>query len=109
MVAPGPSTSGQRIPRTCRYRLLDEFTYGFEVDDWDGRHPLTIDPGLVLASYVGGNGIDVLNDVETTALGIFVCGATSSTDFPTSPGAFQGGLNHPHMGPELQKHVTSTI
>ena len=55
--------------------------------------------GLIYSSYLGGSGQDRGNDIALDALpnpNAYVTGSTRSTDFPTTPGAFQttngGGL-----------------
>ena len=42
------------------------------------------------ATYLGGTGADFSSGVATNAQGnVYITGSTSSTDFPTTPGAFQ--------------------
>src|SRR5207247_26921 len=46
--------------------------------------------GLVYSTYLGGSGYDVGNGIAVDSAGYaYVTGATSSSDFPTSAGAFQ--------------------
>ena len=48
---------------------------------------------LVYSTYVGGTGIDSGFGIAVDALGdAFVAGGTTSSDFPTTPGAYQTGL-----------------
>ena len=50
--------------------------------------------GLVFSTYVGGSGIDNGNAVAVDSSGsAYVAGATSSSDFPLTSGAFQTVLN----------------
>jgi len=55
---------------------------------------LRLDPAgqnLVYATYLGGSGDDEAWSVKVDALGnTYVTGDTNSTDFPVTPGAFQG-------------------
>jgi hypothetical protein len=45
---------------------------------------------LVYSTYLGGSGVDVGNGIAVDALGnAYVTGTTGSTNFPTTPGAFQ--------------------
>ena len=45
---------------------------------------------LVLSTYLGGTGTDAANSVEVDQSGnVFVAGYSTSTDFPTTSGAFQ--------------------
>jgi fibronectin type 3 domain-containing protein len=53
--------------------------------------------GLVYSTYLGGTGDELANGIAVDGNGsVFVTGDTSSSDFPTTPGAFQrtpgGGL-----------------
>lgn len=52
---------------------------------------------LVYSTYLGGGGGDQVNDVKVEGGNAYVTGITDSTDFPTTPGAFQrtdsGGLD----------------
>ena len=46
--------------------------------------------GLVYSTYLGGGGTDVSRGIAVDTLGnAYVTGATSSSNFPTTPGAFQ--------------------
>lgn len=46
--------------------------------------------GLVYSTYLGGNGVDQANGIAADSLGhAYVVGDTSSTNFPTTPGALQ--------------------
>lgn len=66
-------------------------TVGFAVGAHDARLPLVIDPTLTYATYLGGS-----QDEMTYGLGfmpdgdVVMSGHTGSTDFPTTPGAYQG-------------------
>src|SRR5204862_312871 len=73
------------------YVLKSARRVGFHVAAYDGAKPLVIDPVLVYSSYLGGSGG---NEGPTgiavdTAGNAYVTGATGSTNFPTTPGAFQ--------------------
>ena len=83
---------GVRIPLDCHYRLLGPQSFGFRVPGWDGISPLTIDPGLVWLSHLGGSGDDYVKGVAVDADGtLVVAGSTSSTNFPP-PGRRPGAL-----------------
>ena len=69
--------------------------FGFTVGvDYDPRYPLVIDPGLVYSTYLGGSNLDQgIGIAVDTSGNAYVTGATSSPDFPTTPGAFQAFRN----------------
>src|SRR5919201_3685465 len=62
---------------------------GFAIGRHAANHPVTIDPGLVYSTYVGGAGTDrgfgIAVDAGDNA---YVTGLTNSTSFPTTVGAF---------------------
>jgi hypothetical protein len=92
---PTPTTwhrlpSGKTEPVVCRYRRIDERSYGFEVPGWDRSLALVIDPALEWSTYLGGSGNDEINVVDHRIVNfgsdsfeeIVVAGATRSVDFP---------------------------
>lgn len=94
LVQPLPRTwevdaAGRRSPIACRFELHGADEFGFVVQGWRGDTALTIDPGLVWSTYLGGTrygravGVDV-NDRGQVA----VVGSTASSDFPTTLGAY---------------------
>jgi len=77
--------SVRRAIRT-RYTLLGRHTVG----SFDRRKPLTIDPVLSYSTYLGGTGGDGGGGIAVDATGdAYVTGSTSSSDFPTTPGALE--------------------
>ena len=67
---------------------------GFAVGPYDSSKPLTIDPVLTYSTYLGGSGVDQGKSVAVDASGnIYVAGATTSSDFPTTVGVVQSSLN----------------
>lgn len=80
---------GQRQEVPVRYRLDGERgEYGFVVAAYDRRHPLVIDP-LLQSTYLGGNDSGDVYDMAIDAtLGVYVVGETYSSNFPTTPGAY---------------------
>jgi hypothetical protein len=71
---------------------VGERSFGFRVDGrYDPKRPLVIDPGLRYSTFLGGGGEEgmlgtgIALDREGSA---YVTGHTRSTDFPTTPGAF---------------------
>ena len=53
---------------------------------------------LIFATYLGGTGADTSVGVAVdAALNVYLAGTTTSTDFPTSPSAFQGTPKSPGL------------
>jgi hypothetical protein len=88
--------NGQRVSREGKFRLLsDKRSYGFDLASYDTRHPLIIDPVvLVYSTYLGGNTWESGNAIALDAFGnAFVVGTTQSVNFPRrfpSQGTFGG-------------------
>ena len=72
------------------YNILNDHQYGFTVGDYNPKLPLFIDPVLA-ATYLGGSGVEGTAEV---AVGIdsnnkaFIAAETTSTNFPTTVGAY---------------------
>lgn len=94
------ATGGTR-PVACRYRRIDDRRYGFVVPERDPGRPLVIDPGVDWSTFLGGSGAD-----SAAAIGMHfgpspwspldtpvIVGSTTSTDFPTTQGAFSRAYN----------------
>ncbi|MBN2106918.1 MAG: SBBP repeat-containing protein [Deltaproteobacteria bacterium] len=63
--------------------------YGFKVGRYDTSRELVIDP-LLASTFLGGQGPDYAKAIITDSSGnVYVGGQTSSSDFPTTPGAYQ--------------------
>ncbi|HLK58356.1 MAG TPA: SBBP repeat-containing protein [Chthonomonadaceae bacterium] len=86
---------GRRTAVACRYVLLGNQEVRFQVGGYDPSRPLIVDPLLIYASYLGGNGATCGYGIATDGNGnLYVTGETTATDFPTvSPlqTANQGG------------------
>jgi len=67
--------------------------YGFTVGEYDRDRALVIDP-LLAATFVGGSSSEEITAIAIDAEGsIYVAGSTLSSDFPTTPGAFDTSNN----------------
>lgn len=85
--------------------LRGKVTIGFELADYDKNRAakVTIDPGVVYSTYLGGSYSDVGQAIAVDSSGnAYVTGYTSSTDFPTTAGSFQTTL----MGSKTNAFVT---
>lgn len=83
------SVGGTRTPVAARFRKLSADEVGFSVGDYNHAQPLTIDPVLVYATYLGGSYFDSINAVAADAGGnAYVTGNADSCDFPTTGGAY---------------------
>ena len=81
--------NGTRQLVAAHYAITDTNRVGFEVEEYDASRPLYIDP-VIYSTYLGGSageeGYAIAADNSGNA---YVTGETGSTDFPTTPGAFQ--------------------
>jgi len=81
---------GQQKAVEGKYVLLDKQVVAFALGDYDQSKPLVIDPVLSYSTYLGGNVFDTGHGIAVDNQGnAYITGTTSSTDFPTTPGAFQ--------------------
>ncbi|MGP8251921.1 MAG: beta strand repeat-containing protein, partial [Terracidiphilus sp.] len=81
---------GRRIPARGEFALSAGHTVRFRLGRFDHSKPLVIDPALVYSTFFGGNGFDAAYAIAVDASGeAYIAGATSSTTFPVTPGAFQ--------------------
>jgi hypothetical protein len=73
-----------------QYVLRADNRVGFQVADYDHSRPLVIDPELIYATYVGGNGGDIGYGIAVDAnLDAYIAGVTNSTNFPTIGSPYQ--------------------
>ena len=85
---------GKRVSVASRFVLPGGSHYGFAVGAYDARQPLVIDPGLTYSTFLGGSGTDEATGIAIDSTGsAYVAGFTTSTNFPTTPGAFQPTYN----------------
>jgi hypothetical protein len=85
--------AGRRTPVASRFVLSRSGAYGFELGRYDARRTLVIDPALLYSTYLGGSSLDDGFAIAVDGAGnAHVTGFTTSTDFPTSTGAFDTTL-----------------
>src|SRR6185503_19450563 len=73
-----------------RYVMKGKRQVGFEVAGYDASLPLVIDPTLIYSTFLGGSSSDRGTGIAVDAAGnAYVGGTTFSTNFPTTPLAFQ--------------------
>ncbi len=72
----------QRTPVEGRFELRGADQVGFAVSAFDTTRPLTIDPILDYATYLGGAGTDYGRDVAVSGDNAYLVGSTDSLDFP---------------------------
>lgn len=87
-----------RIPREGRYVLHTYNSFGFAVDNYDPTLPLVVDPVLSYSTYLGGSGLDGVDEAFSIAVdasgSAYIAGVTTSTAFPMvnpAMGTFSGG------------------
>lgn len=83
---------GERRSVASRFARVEAGGYGFELDTYDPRRALVIDPSLAYSTFLGGHlnrGGDGGEAIAVDEAGnAYVTGRTYSGDFPTTPGAF---------------------
>ncbi|MDQ4134466.1 MAG: SBBP repeat-containing protein [Actinomycetota bacterium] len=83
-----------RVPVAGRFMVVDDGRVTFDVGAYDRTRPLVIDPTLSYSSFLGGAGFELGAGVAVDYQGsAYVVGATTSPDFPVTPGAFDTGHN----------------
>lgn len=77
-------------PLRVSFRLLDARTFGFVAPDRDPALAAVVDPGVMWSTLLGGGLSDRVNGMRCRdGFGVWVGGWASSTDFPTTPGAYR--------------------
>jgi hypothetical protein len=85
---------GRKEPVACSFVLLSGRRFGFSAPGRDPERPLVIDPGLLYATYLGGQSNDSFASVALDPTGAAtVAGETFSTNFPTTSGAYATSKN----------------
>jgi hypothetical protein len=82
--------AGAPQPVSGRYVLEGSDRVRFAVGAYDHRRPLVVDPVLSYSTYLGGSNFDRGFGIAVDASGsAYVTGVTTSSNFPTTAGAFQ--------------------
>ncbi|MCI0587209.1 MAG: hypothetical protein L0323_10255, partial [Planctomycetes bacterium] len=90
--------AGRRRELSARYEVRGRDRFGFVVPEWGGGSGLVLDPGILWSTFVGGSiGGQAANALFVDDSGVVtIAGFTNSTDYPTTPGAWdttQNGLD----------------
>ena len=85
-------SSRTEIP--ARFAIDERGHVGFALGDYDTSEPLVIDPILAYSTYAGGAGSDYAFGIAVDGSGnAYITGATDSSDFPVTTGAFDTSYN----------------
>ena len=89
--------SGCREQIEGRFKIYDKIDYGFElIDGYNRSEILIIDPKVMIdySTYIGGSSGELGYDIKADKMrNAFVTGITMSSDFPTTPGAYDNSFN----------------
>ncbi len=87
---------GNRVSVNVSFKVLEEGLFSFDLPEYNTNYPLTIDPIIKWATYVGGSGDgrDTGNGIDVDSSGsAYVVGKTGSVDFPVTDGAYDNTFN----------------
>jgi hypothetical protein len=86
-------SSGNRTLIDGHFGITRKNQVTFQIANYDKAKPLVIDPMLSYSTFLGGSGSDQGVGIAVDSSGnAYVAGNTTSTDFPTTLGAFQPAL-----------------
>jgi hypothetical protein len=95
-------TGNQKSAHTNPHPQLE---YGFTVASYDKSHDLIIDP-LLASTYLGGSFSDKANSITIDSGGnIYIAGYTSSSDFPTTAGAYDTSSTYGAFVSKMNKEL----
>lgn len=87
----------ERVKISGRYRILDEYTAGFDIDAYDRTAALVIDPTISYCTYLGGSGTTAITGVAVDSSdNLYVTGWTAALNFPIDnavEASNQGGVD----------------
>jgi hypothetical protein len=85
---------GRRELVESAYVLTGNGRVRFRLGDYDSAEPLVIDPILAYSTYLGGGSSQLGRGIAVDASGCaYITGSTSSSDFPTTAGAFDTSVS----------------
>jgi len=87
--------NGKRVEVAAAYTLLSnpQYVYGFKVGSYDKKETLIIDP-LLASTFIGGSSGDYGLSIALDGGGnVYIIGETYSSDYPTTPGAYNESHN----------------
>jgi len=83
---------GVHVGVDAAFTISNDHNYGFSVGKYDPAYPLVIDPELSYSTFLGGSDDeDEINEdaIAVDSVGnVYVAGGTTSSDFPTTTGAY---------------------
>src|SRR5438309_277228 len=83
---------GTRHAIASAFRIHGDGTVGFTLGAYDRSQALVIDPTLLYSTFIGGTNDDYSRAIAIDGSGnAYITGETLSTDYPTTPGAFNNG------------------
>jgi hypothetical protein len=81
---------GKRTPVDVQFVARNNNEVGLEIGAYDHSRELVIDPAIVYSTFLGGSNADAGYGIAVDGSGaVYICGQTSSTDFPVSNIAYQ--------------------
>ena len=84
---------GKKVEVPVSYRLINDNLYAFNVGEYDRTKPLVIDP-LLASTFIKGSDWELVYAIALDRSGnVYVIGRTSSSDYPTTPGAYDRSYN----------------
>jgi beta-propeller repeat-containing protein len=84
---------GKRLPVPASYALGSDRTIRFDLGSHDRTLPLIIDPVLAYSTFLGGSNLENGTSITVDSFGnAYIAGDATSSDFPTTVGAFQTTL-----------------
>jgi len=89
--------NGKKVEIPAAYMMTDDDTVGLQVGEYDRGLDLTIDPELIYSTFLGDVAADSGQAIAIDKNGYaYITGATYSTNFPTTSGAYDTSFNGQH-------------